>query len=118
MIYTVKNIFGFNDKIYQLLPFLNQKLEECWGSKIDFFEHKKENDKETIKFTFANNGDKYAVVLKAQNDKGDFKGDIICDNEKVGFCFFTLYKNPTRTLLWGDWNENGFQWYTLIELIK
>lgn len=118
MDYTVKKILGLSDRIEQAVPFFNQKLDECWGSSLDYYNTKKEGDKESIAFGFNNNGEKYKVILRNQNNNGDFKGDIFCNEEKAGTCFFTVYKNPTRTLLWGEWKEEGFRWVTLIELIK
>lgn len=118
MKYTVKNIFGFDNIMHSLIPFNCNDLKECWGARIDNFIFVKENGIELIKFNFSLNGDLYGIILKPQNDKGDYKGKIICSGEDVGSCFYAIYKNPTRTLLWGDWTQNDFTWPSLIELIE
>ncbi len=115
--YNVKNIFGFDSQIHNMLPFPNSNLKECWGAKLDTFNIKTIDGKEKIAFTFISNGDEYQVILTSTNDKGDYKGPIYQEEENVGTCFLSKYENPTRTLYWGTWTENGFNWLLLIELI-
>ena len=93
-----------------------------WDSKIEDIsfsvEALKYGNRDIIKFNFVYERDKYDVLLKMINDNGDYKGDIICNTKKVGFCFYTIYKNKTRTILVGEWIQNGEKWPSIIELIK
>jgi hypothetical protein len=106
------NIFGFDSKIHNLLPFHSNTIKECWGSKLE----KYVSLKDEIIFCFLNNGDKYEVILKSENNKGDYKGRVICDGEALGFCHYRLFESSNRSMLWGDWNENGSNWVSLIEV--
>ena len=110
--FNIANIYGFDSLLHSMIPFHNNSIKECWGSKLENYEASKEE----IKFTFLNNGDKYGVILKSQNERGDFKGRIIRDGEHVGFGYYRVFESYDRTILWGDWNENEFPWVSLIEV--
>jgi hypothetical protein len=110
---NVGNIFGFDSQLRNKVPFHYNKLDDCWGSKLDNLEILKDE----IRFSFFDNGDQYRVVLKPQNDSGDYKGRILANGDEAGNAYFTVYENPKSTLLWGQWIEENYSWYTLIEII-
>jgi len=97
-------------------------LYDDWAVKIENIDFSKEATKfgtrEIIKINFLYSRDKYGFILKAVNDNGDFKGQIIKNGNDVGTCFYTLYKNKTRILLYGEWIEEGECYKSTIELIK
>jgi hypothetical protein len=70
-----------------------------------------------IKINFLYQRDHYSVILKSVNENDDFKGQIISNGESVGTCFYTLYKNKTRWILFGDWIEDGECYKSTLELI-
>ena len=95
---------------------------ECWDAKIDILDFSTENlkhgDRTIIKFTFTYDRDKFAVILKSVNENDDFKGEILCNNKKIGFCDYTIYKSKNRRILFGSWIEDGEKYPSVIELIK